>query len=60
MTTTEAVATPDLASLLDRVNDATKLLQRSPTVPDEVAQLADSFEPTLGAACRCVWKPTHT
>lgn len=33
-----------------RVNDATKLLQRSASVPVEVAQLVDSFEATLGAA----------
>ena len=41
---------PQLHALLDRVNEATKLLQRSKTVPGEVAQLIDSFEPTLGAA----------
>ena len=40
----------DLAGLLRQVNDATALLQRSATVPDEVAELIDSFEPTLGAA----------
>ncbi len=40
---------PQLHALLDRVNEATKLLQRSKTVPGEVAQLIDSFE-TLGAA----------
>jgi len=39
-----------LAGLLGQVNDATILLQRSATVPDEVAELIDSFEPTLGAA----------
>ncbi|ORA40241.1 hypothetical protein BST20_06690 [Mycobacterium branderi] len=32
------------------MNEATKLLQRSKTVPDEVARLVDSLEPTLGAA----------
>lgn len=41
---------PDLHDLLDRVNEATKLLQRSKTVPREVGELIDSFEPTLGAA----------
>jgi hypothetical protein len=50
MTTTEIVAAPKLDSLLDRVNTATKLLQRSTTVPDEVIELVDSFEATLGAA----------
>jgi hypothetical protein len=44
-------ATPsELDALLTRVNDATRLLQRSSTVPSEVAQLIDSFESTLGAA----------
>jgi uncharacterized protein (DUF2384 family) len=41
---------PQLHALLDRVNEATKLLQRSKTVPGEIAQLIDSFESTLGAA----------
>ncbi len=41
---------PKLDALLVRVDEATKLLQRSETVPDEVAQLIDSFERTLGAA----------
>jgi uncharacterized protein (DUF2384 family) len=40
----------ELEALLGRVNEATKLLQRSKTVPNEVAQLIDSFEPKLGAA----------
>jgi hypothetical protein len=40
----------ELDALLTRVNDATRLLQRSSTVPSEVAQLIDSFESTLGAA----------
>lgn len=40
----------ELHALLNRVNEATKLLQRSKTVPDEVAQVIDSFAPTLGAA----------
>lgn len=40
----------ELDALLRRVNEATKLLQRSKTVPDEVVQLIDSFEPALGAA----------
>jgi uncharacterized protein (DUF2384 family) len=42
--------TDELHELLGRVNDATKLLQRSTTVPSEVVQLVDSFERTLGAA----------
>jgi len=50
MTTTEIVAAPELDTLLDRVNTATRLLQRSTNVPDDVAQLVDSFERTLGAA----------
>jgi hypothetical protein len=41
---------PELEALLRRVNDATKLLQRSKTVPAEVARLIDSFEQTLNAA----------
>jgi hypothetical protein len=41
---------PELEALLARVNDATKLLQRSAAVPSDVAQLIDSFEATLGAA----------
>jgi uncharacterized protein (DUF2384 family) len=40
----------DLGELLSQANEVTKLLQRSATVPDEVSQLIDSFEPTLGAA----------
>jgi hypothetical protein len=40
----------DLGDLLDEVNKATQLLQRSATVPDEVGRLIDSFEPALGAA----------
>jgi hypothetical protein len=43
-------AAADLAGLLCRVNDATRLLARSATVPDEVGWLIDSFEPALGAA----------
>ena len=46
MPTTDA----ELDALLDRVNEATRLLQRSETVPDEVVRLIDSFESTLGAA----------
>jgi hypothetical protein len=46
MSTTRA----ELRAVLSRVNEATRLLQRSKTVPTEVAQLIDSFEPTLGAA----------
>jgi hypothetical protein len=40
----------ELSELLERVNEATKLLQRSETVPQEVAELVDSFEPELWAA----------
>jgi hypothetical protein len=39
-----------LHDLLSEVNDATKLLQRSRTVPDQVAAFIDSFESALGAA----------
>ncbi len=46
MTTTQA----ELEALLTQVNAATKLLQRSVSVPSEVAQLIDSFEAALGAA----------
>lgn len=44
-----ATTTADLHALLGRVNEATKLLQRSRTVPDTVSQLIDNFAPTLGA-----------
>jgi len=40
----------ELDALLGRVNDATKLLQRSPAVPLQVVELIDSFESVLGAA----------
>lgn len=40
----------ELRGLLSRVNEATTLLGRSTAVPDEIARLIDSFEPTLGAA----------
>jgi uncharacterized protein (DUF2384 family) len=40
----------DVGALLGRVNEATKLLQRSKAVPAEVEQLIDSFERELGAA----------
>ena len=39
----------ELRDLLDEVNDATKLLQRSRTVPEQVIGLIDSFESALGA-----------
>lgn len=42
-------AQPDLHVFLSRVNEATRLLRRSETVPPEVAQLIDSFDSTLGA-----------
>jgi hypothetical protein len=50
MTTTLTTTRPELDALLGRVNEATKLLQRSKTVPREVTRLIDSFERTLGAA----------
>jgi uncharacterized protein (DUF2384 family) len=50
MATTGTATLSELGVLLARVNEATKLLQRSPTVPGEVARLVDSFERTLGAA----------
>jgi uncharacterized protein (DUF2384 family) len=40
----------ELTDLLAEVNDATKLLQRSATVPEQVIDLIDSFESALGAA----------
>jgi hypothetical protein len=40
----------ELRDLLGEVNDATKLLQRSTTVPEQVIGLIDSFESALGAA----------
>jgi len=40
----------ELDALLDRVNKATKLLQRSTAVPPQIAKLIDSFESALGAA----------
>jgi hypothetical protein len=39
----------DLRDLLTGVNDATKLLQRSNSVPEQVIGLIDSFEASLGA-----------
>lgn len=36
------------AQLLAEVNEATKLLQRSTTVPENVIDLIDSFESALG------------
>lgn len=47
---TTRVTGDGLTDLLARVNEATALLRRSETVPDEVAELVDSFEPALGAA----------
>ncbi len=40
----------ELRDLLEEVNGATKLLQRSKTMPAEVIGLIDSFESALGAA----------
>jgi uncharacterized protein (DUF2384 family) len=40
----------ELRDLLEEVNEATKLLQRSKTMPAEVIGLIDSFESALGAA----------
>jgi hypothetical protein len=45
MTTTTA----ELPDLLAEINDATKLLQRSKTVPEQVIKMIDSFESALGA-----------
>jgi hypothetical protein len=39
-----------LDALLGRVNKATKLMQRSPAVPPQIAELIDSFDSVLGAA----------
>lgn len=50
MTTTESATVSELNALLGRVNKATKSLQRSTTVPGEVARLVDSFDRILGAA----------
>lgn len=50
MSATSIETAVDLRQLLDRVNEATKLLRRSKAVPDELFQLIDSFEPALGAA----------
>jgi hypothetical protein len=50
MTTTETETVSELDALLGRVNKATKLLQRSTTVPAEVVGLVESFDQTLGAA----------
>ena len=46
MTTTDV----DWSQLLVQVNDATKTLHRSATVPEAVAQLVDSFDPALHAS----------
>ena len=43
-------ATDELSALLERVNAATLALQRSPTVPVEVAGLVDDFDTALQAA----------
>jgi uncharacterized protein (DUF2384 family) len=40
----------ELRALLNRVNDATRLLQRSTTVTSELAALIDSFDRVLGAS----------
>ncbi len=45
-----AATGPALHALLGQVDEATKLLQRSKTVPGDVARLINSFERTLGAA----------
>lgn len=45
----DMVTTSDLDALLERVNETTKQLQRSTTVPDEVGELVDSFESVLAA-----------
>lgn len=46
MTTTAS----ELQGLLDRVNEASKLLQTATAVPEDLAELIDSFDPTLHAA----------
>lgn len=46
MSTTQS----ELEALLARVNETTKLLQRSESVPDKVGRLVDNLEATLGAA----------
>ena len=48
----------ELGDLLAEVNDATKLLQRSKTVPEHVIGLIDSFE-TAGARHHRAWRPTR-
>jgi hypothetical protein len=50
-----ATTATGFGELLDRVNEATKQLQHSATVPDEVAALIDGLESSLGAAAplRC-------
>lgn len=45
-----ATAAVDLSELLREANEATALLQRSATVPDQVAQVLDDFAAALGAA----------
>jgi hypothetical protein len=52
----------ELRDLLAEVNKATKLLQRSKTVPEQVIGLIDSFESALGAATpsRLEADPYHT
>ena len=47
---TNDMVTTDLPGLLADVNDATKVLRRSRTVPDEVVGLIDSFGSALEAA----------
>lgn len=44
------MSTTALPGLLDQVNAATRLLQRSEAVPEQVAQLIDGFESALDAA----------
>lgn len=45
-----ATADVDLSGLLREVNEATALLQRSATVPDQVVEVLDDFAAALGAA----------
>jgi hypothetical protein len=50
MSTTEGLTADGLSALLERVNAATRELQRSAVVPETVAALVDDFEPALQAS----------
>jgi hypothetical protein len=49
MVTPEVAAVRDLPGLLQKVDEATRLLQRSATVPDRVIEVIDSFGAALGS-----------